>query len=42
MTFKAHIEKLQTKCTKLLNLMSCVTGIKFGADKEILLSSTNL
>ena len=37
MTFRAHIEKLQTKCTKLLNLMRCISGTKFGADKQTLL-----
>jgi hypothetical protein len=30
MTFKAHIEKLQTKCTKLLNLMRCISGPNLG------------
>jgi hypothetical protein len=35
--FRAHIEKLQTKCTKLQNLMRCVSGTKFGADKQTLL-----
>jgi transcriptional regulator CtsR len=32
MTFIAHIEKLQIKCTKLLNRVRCVPGTIFGAD----------
>ena len=34
----AHIQDLSVRCKKLLNLLRCISGIKWGADKETLLS----
>lgn len=36
-TWKNHIEKVETKCKKVLNLMRCLAGLAWGADREVLL-----
>lgn len=36
-TWKNHIETINTKCKKALNLMRCVVGFDWGADREALL-----
>ena len=35
--WRTHINKLETKCKKTLNLMRAVSGFEWGADKESLL-----
>lgn len=33
-TWKNHIENIETKCKKVLNLMRCVVGFQWGTDRE--------
>ena len=37
LTWKPHIEDLTTRCKQTLNILKCISNIKWGADKEILL-----
>ena len=36
-TWKAHVEKIETKCKKVINLMRANTGNTWGADKQALI-----
>lgn len=34
-----HVEKLETKCKKVINLIRAISGINWGADKQALLDT---
>ena len=36
LTWKTHIEKIISKCKKVLNVMRCVAGKDWGADRSAL------
>ncbi len=37
LTWRNHVSQLKTKCLKALNLLKCITGTKWGADRKSLL-----
>ena len=38
LTWKAHIDKLETKCKRVLNVMRCLTGMEWGASRSSLMT----